>query len=128
MANLLEDGEGWDDVQAAYGGTTSLDEMLTDVNGPLNGHGILADADAADPIDNVQADAAAAAIKDALSGLPEREADIIALYFGLLNTEPPTLDEIGAKYGITRERVRQIRNRGLDTLKERRPDLANFCE
>lgn len=118
----------WDAVQAAYGGTASLDEILNDDGEKLNGHGILADENTPDPIDNVQAEAAQAAIKDALSGLPEREADILALYFGLLGTVPHTLDQIGTMYGLTRERVRQIRNRALAELKQRRPDLSGFCE
>jgi RNA polymerase primary sigma factor len=48
-------------------------------------------------------------IEEALSHLKEREAKILRLYFGLDGTEPMTLEEIGSLLGITRERVRQIK-------------------
>ncbi|MCS6819914.1 MAG: RNA polymerase sigma factor RpoD/SigA [Chitinophagales bacterium] len=50
--------------------------------------------------------------------LSEREADIIQSYFGLNGQEPMTLEEIGQKYGLTRERVRQIKERSMQKLKE----------
>lgn len=118
----------WDDVQAAYGGSASLDEMLRDDGQELNGHGILADENTPDPIDTVHAEQAQAAIKDALAKLPERVADIVTLYYGLMDNLPHTLDEIGHLYGITRERTRQLRNAGLDQLKRRCPDLAALTE
>lgn len=51
-----------------------------------------------------------------LNGLEERERDIILLRFGFLG-EPQKLEQIGAKYKITRERVRQIESRALRKLK-----------
>lgn len=50
--------------------------------------------------------------------LNERERDIINSYFGLSGEEPCTLEEIGNKYGLTRERVRQIKERGLQKMKQ----------
>jgi RNA polymerase primary sigma factor len=52
-----------------------------------------------------------------IEGLPEREKDILTCYFGLKGDEPMTLEEIGEKYGLTRERVRQIKERTLERLK-----------
>lgn len=51
--------------------------------------------------------------------LNERERRIITLYFGLDGDPPYTLDEIGKKLAITRERVRQLRDRGLERLKDK---------
>jgi RNA polymerase primary sigma factor len=55
-------------------------------------------------------------IEEALSGLKEREAKILRLYFGLDGEEPMTLEQIGALLGITRERVRQIETEALRRL------------
>lgn len=56
-------------------------------------------------------------IEDVLKGLKEREAKILRLYFGLDGPEPMTLEEIGAELGITRERVRQIKEKALSRLR-----------
>ncbi|MCU1437950.1 MAG: polymerase sigma factor, sigma-70 family [Naasia sp.] len=57
------------------------------------------------------------AIEESLSGLKEREAKILRLYFGLDSEEPMTLEQIGALLGITRERVRQIKEKALSRLR-----------
>lgn len=51
--------------------------------------------------------------------LPEREKDMLVCYFGLNGDDPMTLEEIGAKYDLTRERVRQIKERTLERLKSK---------
>jgi RNA polymerase primary sigma factor len=56
-------------------------------------------------------------IEEALSSLKEREAKILRLYFGLDGEEPMTLEQIGALLGITRERVRQIKEKALSRLR-----------
>lgn len=55
-------------------------------------------------------------IIDALAELPEREADIIRMRFGIDHDSDMTLEEIGQIYGVTRERIRQIEAKGLDRL------------
>jgi len=50
--------------------------------------------------------------------LPGREADVIRLYFGLEGKYQMTLEEIGAKFDLTRERVRQIKEKALRHLKQ----------
>jgi RNA polymerase primary sigma factor len=56
-------------------------------------------------------------IERVLSTLKEREARILRLYFGLDGREPMTLEEIGSLLGITRERVRQIKEKALSRLR-----------
>ncbi len=56
-------------------------------------------------------------IEEVLSTLKEREAKILRLYFGLDGHEPMTLEEIGSMMGITRERVRQIKEKALARLR-----------
>jgi len=57
-------------------------------------------------------------VEEALSTLKEREARILRLYFGLDSAaEPMTLEQIGVMLGITRERVRQIKEKALSRLR-----------
>ena len=56
-------------------------------------------------------------IEVALASLKEREAKILTLYFGLDDQEPMTLEEIGSILGVTRERVRQIKEKALGRLR-----------
>lgn len=56
-------------------------------------------------------------IECALDSLVGREAEILRLYFGLDGEEPMTLDQIGARFGLTRERVRQIKEKALHRLR-----------
>ena len=65
-------------------------------------------------------------VEEALGTLKEREAKILRLYFGLDSQEPMTLEEIGSILGITRERVRQIKEKAL--LRLRHASRARFLE
>ena len=56
-------------------------------------------------------------IERALETLTPREADVIKLYFGLGNHHPMTLEEIGETFYLTRERVRQIKEKAIRRLK-----------
>jgi RNA polymerase primary sigma factor len=56
-------------------------------------------------------------IERALSTLTHREASIIKLYFGLNGKHPHTLEEIGEQFNLTRERVRQIKEKAIKRLK-----------
>lgn len=53
----------------------------------------------------------------ALATLTEREADVIKLFFGLSGKHPHSLEEIGEKFDLTRERVRQIKEKAVRRLK-----------
>ena len=56
-------------------------------------------------------------IERALETLTPREADVVRLYFGLGNQHPMTLEEIGETFDLTRERVRQIKEKSIRRLK-----------
>ncbi|MBO7082807.1 MAG: sigma-70 family RNA polymerase sigma factor [Bacteroidales bacterium] len=56
-------------------------------------------------------------IDRAISTLTPREADVVRLYFGLNGSHPMTLEEIGEKFDLTRERVRQIKEKAIRRLK-----------
>jgi RNA polymerase primary sigma factor len=56
-------------------------------------------------------------VQRALSTLTQREADVIALYFGLNGEHAMTLEEIGEKFNLTRERVRQIKEKAIRRLR-----------
>jgi len=57
-------------------------------------------------------------INRALDTLSQKESDVIRLNFGLSNEPPMTLDEIGLTFDLTRERVRQIREKGIKRLRQ----------
>jgi len=57
-------------------------------------------------------------IKRALSTLAERESEVISCYYGLNGNSPMTLEEIGENLGLTRERVRQIKEKAIRTLRQ----------
>ncbi|HET8656931.1 MAG TPA: RNA polymerase sigma factor RpoD/SigA [Longimicrobiaceae bacterium] len=86
----------------------------------------VSDQFAAGPDDELYAEALQRSIEDALDTLSEREAKVLRLYFGLGDTEPLTLEQIGERFSITRERVRQIKERALSRL--RHQSRARFLE
>jgi len=70
------------------------------------------------PDDEVADAAREVAIQNALMKLKGREGLVIRLYFGFDNADPMTLEEIGTRLGVTRERVRQIKERALSRLRK----------
>jgi len=68
-------------------------------------------------------------IAAALRELRPRDARVVRLYYGLQGEQPHTLEEIGTLLGVTRERVRQLRDRALRELKDgdRGHALASFA-
>jgi RNA polymerase primary sigma factor len=57
-------------------------------------------------------------IEAALATLPPRDAKVLRLYFGIEDGNSRTLEEIGRMMGVTRERIRQLRDRALQRLRE----------
>lgn len=58
-------------------------------------------------------------IDEALKRIPERQGDVLRLFFGLGNQQPMSLVEIGEIFDVTRERVRQIKDKGLRALRRK---------
>lgn len=56
-------------------------------------------------------------VQMALSTLSSRESEVISSYYGLNDSQPLTLEEIGDRYGLTRERVRQIKEKATKRLR-----------
>jgi RNA polymerase primary sigma factor len=78
------------------------------------------------PDEDLYTEALTRSIEDALDTLNAREAQVLRLYFGLDGVDPMTLEQIGEEFGITRERVRQIKERALTRL--RHQSRARFLE
>jgi RNA polymerase primary sigma factor len=94
----------------------SLDESFTDDDerSLLN---TLADNTAAPPDADILSESAREQLETALETLEERELRIIRLYFGLDGNEALTLEEIGDMMNLTRERIRQLKERALSKLR-----------
>ena len=69
------------------------------------------------PDDGLMNDSLRKEVQRALSTLTSREADVITLYFGLNGEHAMTLEEIGEKFNLTRERVRQIKEKAIRRLR-----------
>ena len=69
------------------------------------------------PDDGLMNDSLRREVQRALSTLTQREADVITLYFGLNGEHSMTLEEIGEKFNLTRERVRQIKEKAIRRLR-----------
>ena len=76
------------------------------------------DSKAVDPSELIEELNKFAHVTEWLAGLPENEQEILELRFGLNDREPQTLDTIGSKFGVTRERIRQIESKSLDKLRK----------
>lgn len=69
------------------------------------------------PDDKLISDSLRSEVKRALSTLTHRESEVISYYFGLDGEQPLTLEEIGDKFELTRERVRQIKEKAIRRLR-----------
>lgn len=78
---------------------------------------ILEDQMQAAPDEDVVDDSLRREIEKVLATLTPREAEVISLYFGLQREQPLTLEEIGERFGLTRERVRQIKEKAICRLR-----------
>jgi RNA polymerase primary sigma factor len=75
-----------------------------------------------DEFDKVFQTLRTACVLEAVGALPEREGTALILRYGLDGSDPRTLEEVGKEMSITRERVRQLERRALQSLKK--PELA----
>jgi RNA polymerase primary sigma factor len=95
----------------------SLDAPIKDNSGSTLIDLIVNTPESSGPDENIQSMSLHEEIRQMLDGLTDRERDIIKLYYGIDHDNPYTLDEIGRKFKITRERVRQIKTKALHRLK-----------
>ena len=117
IAGLLEMGEG--DVKESMrnaGRHVSMDAPLVDGE-DSNLYDVLRSDESPNPDEGLLTDSLRTEIERALETLTEREADVVRLYFGLAGQHAMTLEEIGEKFDLTRERVRQIKEKAIRRLK-----------
>jgi RNA polymerase primary sigma factor len=122
-ATHAEIAEGMDISEEEVAKTMSISQVHLSLDAPLTPGednrllDYLADTVSPTPDEQTIEKALTQAIEDSLGSLKEREAKILRLYFGLDEHEPMTLEEIGSLLGITRERVRQIKEKALSRLR-----------
>lgn len=95
----------------------SLDSPLGENEGSTLGE-MVADEKSGNPYEHLQSKSLIGDVNRVLAQLEPREADIIRLRFGLEGLEPLTLEEVGDKIGVTRERVRQLQEQALRQLRK----------
>jgi RNA polymerase primary sigma factor len=100
----------------------SLDSPLGDDENSTLGE-VVPDNNAANPFEKLQSKSLIGDVNLVPSKLEPREADIIRLRFGLEGRDPLTLEEVGEKIGVTRERIRQLQEQALRQL---RKNMATF--
>jgi len=100
------------EVRAAARASTSLDQPVGETEDAVFGDFVAGDGPL--PEEQVELSLRSQALKEALAALSDRERQVVVLRYGLTDSEPKTLEEIGRRLGLTRERVRQIE---LDSLK-----------
>ncbi|HTK24224.1 MAG TPA: sigma-70 family RNA polymerase sigma factor [Gaiella sp.] len=100
------------EVRAAARASASLDAPIGDADDAVLGDFVAGDEPL--PEETVETQLRRQALLRALGGLPEREREVVTLRYGIDGNEPRTLEEIGRRLGLTRERVRQIE---LDSLR-----------
>jgi RNA polymerase primary sigma factor len=102
------------EVKAAARASTSLDQPIGDQEDAVFGDFVAGDGPL--PDEQVEVTLRSEALKQALSALPWRERQVLILRYGLADSEPKTLEEIGKRLGLTRERVRQVEVESLRRL------------
>jgi RNA polymerase primary sigma factor len=96
-------------------GPISLEKPIGDDEGSEFGQ-LIADERSESPYDLALGAITKSALHEALDGLSYRERRVIELRYGLDGQHPSTLDEIGRRFNVTRERIRQIEKRSLHKL------------
>jgi RNA polymerase primary sigma factor len=102
------------EVRAAARASASLDQPVGEQDDAVFGDFVAGD----DPLpeESVEVSLRSQALTVALQALPDRERQVLVLRYGLVDEEPKTLEEIGKRLGLTRERVRQIELESLRRL------------
>ena len=122
-ATHAEIAEGMEITEEEVAKTMSISQTHLSLDAPMSPGednrllDYLPDTQSATPDEETIEKALTESVHEALAGLKEREAKILRLYFGLDGSEPMTLEQIGAVLNITRERVRQIKEKALSRLR-----------
>ena len=95
----------------------SMDAPLSDSEDSNNMYEVMSSDESPKPDKILMNESLRREIERSLSTLTPREADVIRLYFGLSGKHPMTLEEIGEQFDLTRERVRQIKEKSIRRLK-----------
>ena len=106
------------EVRAAARASTSLDQPVGEQEDAVFGDFVAGDGPS--PEDEVEITLRSQTLARGLAALSDRERKVIALRYGLCDSEPKTLEEIGRTLGLTRERVRQIEVHALRRLSKLR--------
>ena len=80
---------------------------------------VIPDGATAEPDQELQMDSLQEEVAAALDTLKDREREVIRMYFGISHSYALTLNEIGEEFGLTRERVRQIKEKAIRRLRHR---------
>lgn len=80
----------------------------------------LRDQDSKMPDEALQEELLRTEVRRAVSNLTDRESEVLNLYFGLNSDRAYTLEEIGVRFGLTRERIRQIKQKAINKLRHTR--------
>ena len=102
------------EVKAAARASTSLDQPVGETEDAVFGDFVAGDGPL--PDEEVEVSLRCQALAEALGVLSERERKVLVLRYGLIDEEPKTLEEIGRRLGLTRERVRQIETEALKRM------------
>ncbi|MFL5938684.1 MAG: sigma-70 family RNA polymerase sigma factor [Gaiellaceae bacterium] len=102
------------EVKAAARASTSLDQPVGETEDAVFGDFVAGEGPL--PDEQVEVSLRCQALGEALNALAERERHVLVLRYGLVDEEPKTLEEIGRRLGLTRERVRQIETEALKRL------------
>src|SRR3954449_12964902 len=102
------------EVKAAARASTSLDQPVGETEDAVFGDFVAGDGPL--PDEQVEVSLRCQALGEALNALGDRERQVLILRYGLDDSEPKTLEEIGRRLGLTRERVRQIETEALKRL------------
>jgi RNA polymerase primary sigma factor len=88
------------------------------------------DAEAPVPLERASFRLLQEQLESVLHTLSEREKEVIRLRFGLVDGQPRTLEDVGKKFGVTRERIRQIESKTLSKLRHpsRSQKLRDYLE
>ncbi|WP_353482700.1 RNA polymerase sigma factor RpoD/SigA [Haliscomenobacter sp.] len=96
----------------------SVDAPMSGEEGDSTMLDVITDADDLGPDSKLMEQSLKDEVKQGLSILNIREVEVLSAYYGLEGQKPLTLEEIGEMYGLTRERVRQIKERAIRRLRK----------